>query len=98
MTAAPTLGAIIRAVAAESGVTEGYMIRRCRRRRFSRPRQVVFYLARTHTKLTFTQIARYMERHHKTVRTGALLVSHRKDADEFRDLVRGAERRLGMGQ
>ena len=99
MTTAPTLAAIIRAVAAESDSKVSEILSARRYKKWTRGRFAVVLIARRWEINTYSHIGRYLGgRDHSTIMNAAgrahdLMI----DDAEFRDLVRGAERRLGVG-
>lgn len=93
-----TLDQIITAVTSHYDVTPQAIASKLRTQCVSKPRQVIMYLARKHTKLSFSYIGnRLGKRDHTTVMFGAATVSRLIDSDPQLALdVLAFERKLGV--
>lgn len=89
---------IMRAVSEISGVGEGHLVSPRRARFMARPRQVVMYIARTHTGLSLPTIGRWLgHRDHTTVMHGSQKIKAMLEAgdEEITALVSRVEAALG---
>lgn len=66
----PTIENIIGLVAEETGIEVRFILGESRVPRISRARQVVMFLAREHTELSYPRIAKALQRDHSTVMHG----------------------------
>jgi hypothetical protein len=84
-----------RVVASFFDVTDAELDHRGRAPRISLIRQIAFYLCRTHTTLSFPEIARAFQRDHSTVHYGVRRIDalRRSDCELHRDLSK-LEKRL----
>jgi chromosomal replication initiator protein len=76
-----TVAKCLSAVAREVGMTAAELKTPTKRRRYSRPRQVVMWLARRHCGYSFPRIARCLGlRDHRTVMYGVRVVEERRES------------------
>ena len=76
-----TVADVRRVVTAFFDVTDEELDRRRRSRRIARIRQIAFYLSRTHTTLSFTEIGKAFHRDHTTIVHGTRAISTSRKVD-----------------
>lgn len=81
-------------VVAVSGVSEDLILGKRRFNAAKYPRQVLAWLARRYTKLSYTQLAEKMDRDHTTLVHAVHVVSIAAEGDPRHDLARRAEAAL----
>lgn len=90
------MAAIVAVISDIADVTLGDLLSERRARRVARPRQLVMYLAKELTDLSYPQMGRVLRRDHTTVQHGIKQARKLLDYDEeFRRMYRQARKRLG---